>query len=759
MHIWTDLLTREAALLVILTALGAAPAAFLSERFDGASRLALAPILGFCLGTCIAVTMLEVAPTSDTYWIFVPVALLSLAVAGQRSLRTQWVWRDRLPLRDFLQLFVVCIVITGPLTYTLHEHHTVGPAAYTYTDVDNYVAEEDGAQTTSIADATHAWERSLQTGRTFADLTQQEWAFFAHFSDKLDSVPLDANVDAMLGLGATETNSSFLIVLLLAGALAAFTTVRYVTGSHTWMAVLAGSLFGGPMFIELWFDTFQAAIVGLSLVMPFAMLSSEALRSRRTANLLLLALVAGTLLTAYPLYIPAFAVAGVVVLASLAPVIRRRGGGLRPSISPLALRIFALVILTITFDFVAFTRNIHYYKELLENMVPLPRVDWHLPLEVLPGWLLQTREFWYMPSLSTGEVKQIVLGAALPLVFLAVIFIGLRRYRYARALVVLACVFAVVAEYAYVSNNACTYCAERDLLPIGPIAAVLLAVGLAVLLAATKRGARVLGVAGLTLVVVAVGQRTRVELRRFSDGAYFLDSANRSVLSKLPTNASAVQIEGYGETLSAQAEQPLVYHLVDEHLPGRVSIVLGSDLNNAIEYLDFGVLKTPALEFHADYDYVLTRFAGIKTARETVARSGGIALERRTQSLDIITYSGLEAPVERLDTSGTAWVQPSQPLKMYVVGMSAGPVWAKLTLRVSVPVSVPPQAGVRELLANNTLTVCVLTTGSRPVRSASVQFSAPPVPGPAPLEEFPPAVPLEGIALTSMHASSGHCSV
>lgn len=761
MHILTDLVAREGALLAILLALGAAPAAFLSGRVDIAGRLALAPILGFCLGTCLTTTVLAFVPADATYWMLIPVALLSVGVAAWRLQHSgsSSDWRTRLPLRDLAQLMVVCVAVVGPLTYTLHAHHTVGPAAYTYTDVDGYVAEQDGAQTTSISAAARAWDRAQPTGARFADLTQLYWSFVASFNANPNAAPLDANVDELLGLGATETNSAFLIVLLLAGALGIFAAVRYATRSRTWMAALAGALFGGPMFLELWFDTFEAAIIALGLMMPLAILGSETMHSRRTANLMLFALVFGCLFTVYPVLVPIVIVTCVLVLSSRALAMRRDGADLRPFTRPIAVSIATLAGLIVALDNVSLIHAFDYYRKLAENAVPLPRVGWHLPLQVLPGWLLQTREFWYMPDLATGGLKQILLGAIIPLVFLGFIVVGVRRHRPALALVALAGVCGAVAEYSYASRAACTYCAERDLLPLAPIGIVLLALGLAAVLAMPQRWARALGGVGAALVVVAVGQRAHVELTRFSDGSYFLDSANRSVLSHLPSSAKAIEMEGYGQTLSAQAEQPLVYDLLNEHARGRVSIVLGSDQNNGIEYLDFGVIKSPGIEFYPDYDYVLTRFAGIETSRRVIARSGGIALEQRTQSLDVTPYSGLEAPLERLDISGTAWVQPGQPIKLYVTGASPGRVWIRLTFDTGEPASVMPQAGLRTRDGNGKLIVCVPTVGSAPIRQAAVLLAAPAVAGHTPSEEFPPPVPLEGIALTAMHAMSERCTV
>ncbi len=761
MHIWTDLLAREGALLIALLALGAAPAAFLSERFDAAGRLALAPILGFCLGTCLATTVLEFVPADQTYWMLVPVALLSVGFAAWRTLRSRnrIGWRTRLPVRDIVQLLVVCVAVTGPLSYTLHAHHTVGPAAYTYTDVDNYVGEEDGAQTASIAEARHAWTRAQQTGVPFADLTQWDWSFFASFNANPNSAPLDANMNALLGLGATDTNAAFMIVMLLVGALGAFATVRYATGSHTWMAALAGALFGGPMFLELWFDTFQAAIIALGLLMPFAILGSETLRSRRVANPILFALVLACFLTVYPVLAPILIAACALVVGWLAFAIRRDEGSLRPLARPAAISMGILVVLVIILDNIGFLHVLDYYRKLLNNTVPLPRVSWHLPIQVLPGWLLQTREFWYMPSLGVGGLKQIVLGALLPLVFVAFIAVGLRRHRTALALVALAGICALVAEYSYNSRNACTYCAERDLLPLAPIAVVLLTLGLATALAMPRRWARVAGAVGAMLVVIVVGQRSRVELTRFSDGSYFLDSANRSLLTYLPRDVRALQLEGYSGSVAAQSEQPLVYYLADERLPRRVSISLGSDTNNAIEYLDFGVIQSPGPAFRPDYNYVLTRLAGIRTDRRVVARSEGIALEERTQPVDVMIYSGVEVPLARLDRSGTAWVHPESPLQMYVVGASDAHLWVRLTFYAQQQISIPPQTGVSALQRGNTLVACVPTTGSAPVRDASLRLNVPAAGAPRPSERFPPAMPQEGVALTAMRAVEGRCTL
>jgi hypothetical protein len=754
-----EVIAREGALLVLLLALGAGPASLLSERFDAASRIALAPVLGFCVGTCAATTLLHFAPARDFAWALVPIGLVSVgvAVARTRSARRRGAAVRRPGLRDVLQLALVCVAVAGPLTAVLAHRDTVGPAAFYYTDVNGYVAEQDGATRLSLDDARDAWEHARRTGEDFSDRTVWNWSFIASFDQNIDAAPLAAGAAWLLGLGATETFSPFLVVWLLCGALAAFAAVRYATASRTWMAALAGALFGGPFFLELWFDSFQAAIIAIGLVMPLALAAAETLRGGRRTDLVVLALVLATVATVYPLFLPVLAVTGALLLGWMALAARRRGERLRALARPAATRIAALIALVVVLDPVGITRDVRYYQKVLRNEVPLPRVHWDLPLDVIPGWLLQTRGFWYLPPLGVGGVKELALGGLVPAVMLVLIVIGVRRHPPALALVALAAVFGLVAEYSYASQDACTYCAERVLLPLAPIAAVLVALGLRALLASPGRLMRVLGVAAAVLVVVVVGQRARIELTRFVQSSFFLDSANRAVLDRLPPDAAAVHLEGYGQTFNAQAEQPLVYHLANERVPGRVSISFGSNLRNAIQYLNFGAERPAGPEFRPGYSHVLTRFAGIDSGRAVVARSGPIALERRTRPLDVVPYAGLAAPLARLDPSGTAWVQPDQPLRLHVVGREAGPVWARLTFRASVPLAIPRQAGVRARRSGDTTVVCVRAAGAPPVRDAGLRVSATTVPAPVPPGLFPPAVPSRGVALAAMEGVAGRC--
>jgi len=113
MHIWSALAAREIASLAILLLLGAGPASYLPPRFDGISRVALAPLLGFCLGTCVTTTILWFAPVNDTYWVLIPLSLGSAAVALVRARRGRRAGeRPGLPrLRDVAALLVVAVAV------------------------------------------------------------------------------------------------------------------------------------------------------------------------------------------------------------------------------------------------------------------------------------------------------------------------------------------------------------------------------------------------------------------------------------------------------------------------------------------------------------------------------------------------------------------------------------------------------------------------------------------------------------------------
>lgn len=252
MSVWVDLIAREAFFLALLVAFGSGPATFLSERWDGVARPALAPVLGLCIGVSATVTLVYFFPTSMTWWVLIPMALASLSVAAWRRGRAPR-WPGR---RGLIQLAVVVIVLLASFNYPLALRHTVGPAGgYYVDDTAGYVSETNGEARESI-------RRAERNRAPFADLSIWLWSTYAGFYEQLDVSALESNANQMLGLGATDTDSPFLIVVILVGALGVFGVVRSVSGGSNWGATFGGCLVAGPLFLELFMDGSQGALTG-----------------------------------------------------------------------------------------------------------------------------------------------------------------------------------------------------------------------------------------------------------------------------------------------------------------------------------------------------------------------------------------------------------------------------------------------------------------------------------------------------------------
>lgn len=748
-------------MLVTLLALGIGPVSCLSRRFTPAARLAMAPVLGLCVGTCVFTTIMWFTGARNTYWLLPIVAAVSVAVALRGSLPRSSTTKgtlggpvravaSRLGLRDGLVLALVCVVVAAPLSYTLHERHSVGPTGFEVWDAFAFTSEADGA----VQDGIHAAEhKSNIFGQNFA---QMYWAGTASHEQQFDAVPLSANLNELLGLGSTDTQSLFLIVFLISGALGAFAAVRYAAPKPSWAAPLASALFAGPFFLQLISDGSQPAICGLATILPIAAVGADALRRPRIPSLVVFALLMSGLMALYPLFVPAVAITSAIVLAVVGAIAWWRGRLNRRRLMTAAGALGLLILLSALFNLVSFFRDLRYWKTVLNGGYYLSGLPhYHLPYSVIPGWLLQTREFYFLTELGSTSAKQVLLGVILPLGFIAVILFGFRRSKASRILALLVIVYALMGYYTSASHE-CSYCTDRALLPIAPLSIGLLVLGIASLATAPSQRMRWAGALLAIVAVVAVGERTRQERLRFANGGYFLEAANGALLMHLPPNKGSLLIEGYGQQPArAPGELPLVYLLGFERNHGKVSVVS--------EYTDYAglayLLNANPLnpQFDPRYRYVLTRLGGVQTGRRVLARSGSIALEERSGPLDATLVSGVALPAERLDREGLAWVQG--PLHFIVTRGGTAPAWVSLRFRSIVPVSVPPQPGVSaRRLADGTLAACVRAKGNERLRRAAIALAFPLVPGVVPDEPYAIAGPPQGVQLTAMRAVS-HCAL
>jgi hypothetical protein len=749
MHVWLDLIIRELLFLALVTAFGSGPATFLPERFDGVGRFAMAPVLGLCIGVCGAVTLIYFFPAHSTSWVVIPVALASLAVAA-------WRWK-RLPTprwpsrRGAIQIAVVAVVILVSFDYPLAHRGTVGPAGgYAIADTTGYVSETNGEARQSIRQTRH-------DPSPFADLSLYAWASYAYGYQQLDLSAFEANVNQLVGLGATDTDSAFLIAVILIGALGVFAVVRGVSGVPTWGAVLGACLLGGPLFVELFMDGSQAALAGCALLAPTVMLGCEALWCRRFSTLALLALLLAGLQTVYPLFLPAIVIAACAAIAVLG--IRRLMRGM-PSWDEwlLAIGQIALVaVLAAVFTPEAFSRNVRYWESLLNgslSLVGLPAYD--LPANVLPGWVLQTREFYGLVDLSHASAGKLFMGALVPLFLIGVILLAVKRSRDAKIMLVVAAAASLLAYYTWASRS-CGYCVQRNMIPVAALAAPALGLGVAALATLRWRGRLLLAAGVSAVIVVTIGHEGVLERQRLANGSYLLNTQNRQALASLPHGAGPVDVEGFSQGPQPPMELPLVYNLVDEKTHGKLSLPTDRDDNSGLAYLGGTQPLGPA--FRPNYTYVLTRMAGIATDRRIVARYGPIALEQRTQPLDVTINGGVSVAAVGEDSTGTAWLNPGRPLHFVVSGGSPGTrAWVSLVLRTTVPVRLVKQAGVSAVIRPGITRICALAAGAPPVRVVGFEVAFVPTPAPVPKRRFANPLPPRGAKLVSMTVSATPCT-
>ncbi|MCU1492807.1 MAG: hypothetical protein JWO62_571, partial [Acidimicrobiaceae bacterium] len=313
-----EMVSRELTMLALVAAIGTWPVALLGERFDRVSRIALAPIFGICVATSLTTTLLWFTPASNTSWTLPLLAVSSLVGAYRRFAGSHRLARRPTGIGDpeseaspggrpasvfvfAMQLFVVVLAVAGPITYTFVARNSVGPVGYRVGDAQGYVASIDAAQRQSLRTEV----RLIGTRGYGTNLEQQYASDYAAGYQELDATPLAANVDALMGLWATDTQGPFLVVYLLAGATALFAAIRYATGRMYWSAVIGAALYGGAFFLQLFYDGSEGALLGLALIIPLAVLGFETIREPRRRNLGLLALLGSGMIAFYPLFLPA----------------------------------------------------------------------------------------------------------------------------------------------------------------------------------------------------------------------------------------------------------------------------------------------------------------------------------------------------------------------------------------------------------------------------------------------------------------------
>ncbi len=724
-------------MLTILTALGSGPATLLKEKLSAPVRFALMPVIGLCAGSCVFTTLLAIFPASSTFWL---VPLLAVASVTASVVLARWrrnrgsqhrrenTASARKGFCEYLKVLLVALIVALPLSYALLQRDSVGPTTFEVYDMADYIAFQDGAQLQSLHEAT-------ATAGSDTNFVQILYSTLAGAAQEAEISPLAANVNELLGLHATDTVSAFVIAVLVAGGLGIFAAISIALGFTSWFAVFGGCLFAGPFFMQLFFDGSEGAMAGLVVLVPLGALGVIAARCRRLRCLVPFSICLAGLIDFYPILLE---VVGVAAGASLAVAgiksLRARdwktlvGGGSR---------LVIVVVLTYLFDVVGFGRAYHVIAHSMQtNFAAVGFPQYQLHVDLIPGWILQTVGFYSFATTSTPSIGTVAMWLAPAAIIVGVLF-ALRRNLFAGIALAGICTGVLAGAYQLLHGH-CSYCEDRSLLPLAVISMFVVGLGLATL---ARQGARLASGAALVILALAAGSiaySAYNEFSRFSTYSYFLQAPVRQALNHLPSHPGSVDVEGFGASTEAAGELPIVYDLVEEKTSGRVSLAADQP---SLGLAYFGVYPLDSPVFNPSYQYVLTRVPGIATNRRVIARSAGVALERRTDALDVLIEDGVGVPtLPSENPSGAATVVG--PLDFVITGPSRSEPSLTITLHLPRETSAGSLAKLGRIgtLTGSTLRLCAEATGPPTIHTVTVSNPT-----------------LDGAELTSMRASARRC--
>jgi hypothetical protein len=630
---WIELVGMIALMLSVVTAIGAPAASFLPDDLQPPARWALAPAIGLAASICLLTSLNWWLPARTVLWVgLLPALLVALAVAWRR--------RDRLRVRasHLAVIVLLALVVAAGFTAPLAYQHAFGPGGYQVWDGPNYASLQTGLTYNAVTDDKFGpdWSLSVFNGEFLGPHNP------LHQQIGYDSVA--ATVDAAAHLSPVKTQVAFMIALVVIGALGAYGAFLVLLPHHRWAALLAGALYAGPVVLQLVLDGSEGALAGISHILPMLALGLLALRpASGKAPAVLFAIVAASAAASYPVYFLALmGAAGLIWLVTIARQLYDGSGRPRGPRALSALRGLLLVaaLIAVAAPF-AFHRSLPYWKLLIKGggeVGGLPTFD--LPLPTLPGYVLGTREFYYLPHLSDVNVRQWIFADILPFLIVGLLVFAFVRIRALWPVGVLALV--LLLESYGVSRSDCSYCLQRSLLPLGPLSGFALAAATVAIATSALPPRRLLATAIGTALLVVTWHTDGSLLRRGAIGAYFMPKAVHSVLDDADKHPGPVLIEGFMASFDAPGELPAALLAADGggDRPGgpRLSVLVETNDYSGLAYLTAPHPSGP--EFAPNYRTVITRLGTVRTQRRTVRRSGGLAVQERTRAFDVTAENG-----------------------------------------------------------------------------------------------------------------------
>ena len=429
--------------------------------------------------------------------------------------------------------------------------------------------------------------------------------------------------------------SPYMALCIVLAALSSLALFQVTTRSRAWLSVAPALAMGGAPLFQLYIDGSAALLAGIALVPALLAIGVLALRASGWATTLLGAVLLAGLVTAYPEM--GLVVVGTLAIALGARAVARvrageRWGDLARASAP---KLIALALLAVVLTPRATIWALANARE--SGSFTLGVVHYDMKLAYLPGWLLQTREFYTFSLIPPRGATYALVGIALPIALIAVAVYGCVRVRDGRLLALFVGVASAQAVYASVRLD-CSYCVGRTLAVTVPAIAVLLALGVFELTRSPVRWKLGLGVlVGTTAAIAAGSALFSIEQRAYY--AYMPPAHLTTMAEKARTVSGTLALEGFGQTpLWAWGENRTTYQAMVEGSSRRVSLPAAYNDYGGLSY--FGTRKIGHPTYTPDYEYVLTRFPALETGRHTVYETETMALERRNRPFDAILVRG-----------------------------------------------------------------------------------------------------------------------
>ena len=218
---------------------------------------------------------------------------------------------------------------------------------------------------------------------------------------------------------------------------------------------------------------------------------------------------------------------------------------------------------------------------------------------------------------------------------------------------------AVLLALKVGEGDGCSYCAQRQLVIVEPVVAIMLGLGLVALAeGARRRGlgivapVAVVAIAGAALLLAA--DKSVVLAKRAAQGGYALDPGVRELLPELDAAGQTVRLEAGGAGTALPLELPATYYAIQQATDSNPGIdPLSSDYSTVA---DFGKSGRGPSGTNPGYELVLTRIGAVESQREVIAESGPYAVERRAHPFDVTVVNGVVADIAERDGTGRAWI-------------------------------------------------------------------------------------------------------